>query len=206
MGYLKYVAQTWKKPRENLASLWNERLITWRREPSSLRLDHPTRPDRAHALGYKAKEGFLVVRQKLKVAYRKRGSYLGGRRPKHARLTLVLDKNYQQIAEERVNDKYPNCEVLNSYWVASDSKNHWYEVILVDKAHPAIVVDKDINWICSNKQNGRAYRGLTSAARKARGLRWKGKGAEKMRPSRSASIRRKNSKQRKFDFPLNTKM
>ncbi|MEM3127137.1 MAG: 50S ribosomal protein L15e, partial [Candidatus Woesearchaeota archaeon] len=197
------VAQAWKKPNESLGALVKERLIQWRRDPSTLRLDHPTRPDRAHALGFKAKEGFIVVRQRLRVAYRKRGSYLGGRRPKHARLTLILDKNYQQIAEERANKKYPNCEVLNSYWVGSDSKNHWYEVILVDTAHPQIKSDPDIRWITSNKQRGRAYRGLTSAGRKARGLRWKGFGTEKLRPSRAAYIRRKNAKQRKIDFPLN---
>ena len=38
-------------------------------------------------------------------------------------------------------------------------------------------------------QRGRVYRGLTSAGRKSRGLRGKGKGFEKMRPSRRAHNR-----------------
>ncbi len=203
MGYLKYVQQLWNKPNESLGGLWKERLIQWRKDPSTLRIDHPTRPDKAKAVGYKAKEGFIVVRQRMKVAYRKRGSYIGSRRPKHAHLTLILDKNYQQIGEERANKKYPNCEVLNSYWVASDGKHHWYEVVLADTSHPAIRADKDINWICSPKQKGRAFRGLTSAGRKSRGLRSKGKGAEKLRPSRAAYHRRKFANQRRVDFPLN---
>ena len=41
----------------------------------------------------------------------------------------------------------------------------------------------NINWIKNRQHKARAYRGLTSAGRKSRGLRNKGKGAEKMRPS-----------------------
>ena len=32
--------------------------------------------------------------------------------------------------------KYPNMEVLNSYWVGQDGKQKYYEVILVDGHHP----------------------------------------------------------------------
>ncbi len=39
------------------------------------------------------------------------------------------------------------------------------------------------------KKKGRAFRGLTSAGRKSRGLRRKGKGAEKVRPSLRANKR-----------------
>ena len=43
--------------------------------------------------------------------------------------------------------------------------------------------DRKINWICDSTHKGRVFRGLTSAGRKSRGLRNKGKGAEKIRPS-----------------------
>ncbi|MHA1999018.1 MAG: 50S ribosomal protein L15e, partial [Promethearchaeota archaeon] len=66
----------------------------------------------------------------------------------------------------------------------------YYEVILVDPFHPVIIADKEINWICSTVQKGRVYRGLTSAGKKARGLRNKGIGAEKVRPSLNAHDRR----------------
>ena len=181
MGMYKYIRKARQKPQENMPELWRERLLKWRREPSTVRIEKPTRIDRARSLGYKAKQGYLIIRQKVPKGGHTRGSYLGGRRPKHSRLRMVLDKNYKQIAEERANKKYPNCEVLNSYWVAQDGKYYWYEVILVDKAHPVILKDKNINWIAKNKQKGRVYRGLTSTARKSRGLRRKGKGAEKVR-------------------------
>ena len=80
--------------------------------------------------------------------------------------------------------KYPNCEVLNSYYVAEDGLHLWYEIILVDRTHPVIMADPRISWISSHK--GRVYRGLTSSARKGRGFRHKGKGTEKFRPSRKA--------------------
>ncbi|MBW2996161.1 50S ribosomal protein L15e [Candidatus Woesearchaeota archaeon] len=181
MGMYKYVRDAWKKPKANMPELWRERLLKWRKQPSTLRIKRPTRIDRARSLGYKAKQGFIIVRQKLPRGGKKRQYKAAGRRPKTSRRRLVLDKSYKQVAEERANKKYPNCEVLNSYEVAEDGKHTWYEVILIDTASPVIKADKDINWIISNKHKGRAYRGLTSTARKSRGLRKKGKGAEKVR-------------------------
>ena len=94
----------------------------------------------------------------------------------------IVNKNYQWVAEERAQKKYVNCTVLNSYYVGEDGNRLWYEVILVDRAHPVIMADPNINWICNKR--GRAARGLTSAGRRSRGLLNKGKGAEKLRPSR----------------------
>lgn len=90
-------------------------------------------------------------------------------------------KSLKLIAEERASRKYPNMEVLNSYWVGEDGKHKWYEVILIDPHHPAIRSDPRLNWICNVP--GRAERGLTSAGRKERGLHKRGEGTEKMRPS-----------------------
>ena len=71
----------------------------------------------------------------------------------------------------RAARKYPNLEVLNSYYVGESGKYKWYEVILVDPHHPVIKSDPKINWICRPCNRGRAFRGLTSAGKKARGLR-----------------------------------
>src|SRR3989344_8379016 len=96
MGYQKYVKQAWnKKPAPELK---RERLIAWRREPTTIRIDRPTRPDRAHSLGYKAKQGFIVVRQRVLRGGHMRPTIQGGRRPKTSRTRLVLDINYQMIA------------------------------------------------------------------------------------------------------------
>ncbi len=189
MGVYKYVRNLWKKPKANMPELMKQRLISWRRQDSTVRLERPTRLDRARSLGYRAKPGFIIVRQRVSRGGHMRPKIKHGRRPKHNRQLLILDKNYQQIAEERASKKYPNCAVLNSYIVVEDGKHKWYEIILVDKANPSILTDPKINWICNKK--GRSHRGLTSAGRKARGLRNKGKGAEKLRPSRHAVVKRK---------------
>jgi large subunit ribosomal protein L15e len=104
------------------------------------------------------------------------------------RLTPI--KNLQWIAEERAARKFPNLEVLNSYYVAEDGLLKWFEVILVDPNHPAIKNDPDINWICNKSNRRRVFRGLTSSGKKARGLRHKGIGAEKIRPSTNKGRKR----------------
>ncbi len=81
-------------------------------------------------------------------------------------------------------------EVINSYWVGQDEKYYWHEVILVDVYHPQIISDKTVSWIVSNKHTRRVFRGLTSSAKTSRGLRNKGLGAEKVRPSVRANGRK----------------
>ena len=46
--------------------------------------------------------------------------------------------------------------------------HHFFEVILVDPHHPVISRDRKISWIANQRK--RVFRGLTSAARKSRGL------------------------------------
>ena len=192
MGFYKYIQEVWKKPKQGLGDLWGQRLIAWRREPVSVRLDRPTRIDRARSLGFKAKPGFIIVRQRVIRGSHKRPRIRKGRRSKHKRQNLVLAKNYQVIAEERASKKYLNCEVLNSYWVAEDGRYKWFEVILLDKSHPAVKSDKELGWINKKQHSNRVGRGLTSAGRKSRGLRIKGKGSEKMRPSHRSKGRKAN--------------
>lgn len=191
MGMYQKVRELWKKPKANMPELWRERLIKWRKDPVTLKLERPTRIDRARSLGYKAKQGYIVIRQRVPRGGHRRPQIRKGRRSKHYGTRLALRKNYQQIAEERVQRKFKNLVVLNSYWVAEDGKNYWYEAILVDPNHPVIKSDPKINWICEKKQRSRVFHGKTSAGRKTRGLRGhKGKGAEKARPSRRANKRK----------------
>lgn len=191
MGLYQQVRELWKKPKENLGDLWKERLIAWRKENSTVRLERPTRIDRARSLGYKAKQGYIMVRQRVPRGGHMRPKITGGRRSAHYGRKLTLRKSYQVIAEERAQRQFRNLAVLNSYWVAQDGKYYWYEIILVDPSHPVIKSDPKINWICSKKHWKRVFQGKTSAGRKTRGLRRKGKGAEKLRPSRRAHEKRK---------------
>lgn len=189
MGLYQQIRQVWKNPKKNLGYLWKERLMQWRREPVTLRIERPTRLDRARSLGYRAKQGYVMVRQRVSRGGRRRPTIRAGRRPKRFGQRKDLGMNYQHVAERRAAKKYVNCEVLNSYYLAKDGKYYWFEIILVDKLHPSILADKRINWIAHHKN--RVSRGLTSSARKSRGLRNKGKGAEKARPSRTANLKRR---------------
>jgi len=190
MGLYKKIRELWKSPKKNLGSLWKDRLIAWRREKTVVRINRPTRLDRARSLGYRAKQGIVVVRVRVKRGGRKRPRPTKkGRRSKRQTIRKIVRKNYQQIAEERACKKYKNCEALNSYYVMEDGMYKWYEVILIDRDHPQIKKNKQLKGVA--KKRGRAFRGLTSAGRKGRGLRSnKGKGAEKVRPSRRAHSRR----------------
>ncbi|PIN68666.1 50S ribosomal protein L15e [Candidatus Woesearchaeota archaeon CG11_big_fil_rev_8_21_14_0_20_43_8] len=187
MGMYQYVRKLWKKPRANLKQDYTKRVSIWNKEDSTVRIERPTRLDRARALGYKAKQGIFVVRQKVGRSARMRPKPSGGRRSKHARRKKIVAKNYQRIAEERSARKYTNCEVLNSYWVGENATSKWYEIILVDGDHPRIKSDKNLSWVSQGNQTGRVFRGLTAAGRRSRGLQNKGKGAEKVRPSVNAN-------------------
>ena len=190
MGLYKNIRELWKKPRENLKEIWQQRLIKWRQEPTTLRISRPTRLDRARSLGYKAKQGYIVVRQRVIRGGRQKPGGIKGRRSKRMSRRRDLRVSYQVVAERRAASKFPNLEVLNSYYVGEDGNYYWYEVILVDKSHPSVLADKRISWIAEKQHTRRAFRGLTSAQKKSRGLLRKGKGAEKIRPSRRAHKRR----------------
>jgi len=186
-----FIAEAWNRPSDTyVKDLQWERLIEWRREENYVKLDHPTRLDRARKLGFKAKQGIIVVRGRVRKGSLRRHQIRKGRRANRRCINkITMGKSLQRIAEERAAKKYPNMEVLNSYWVGMDGQHEWFEIIMVDPHHPVIKADKTINWICSSKQKKRVYRGLTAAGKAGRGLKWKGKGAEKVRPSIKAHDR-----------------
>lgn len=182
----KYLEQEYRNPSEELRKIWKERIIAWRVEPAITRIEKPTRIDKARSLGYKAKQGYLVVRVQLIRGGRKRKQFKGGRKPKKARRKKIVGKNYRWIAEERAARRYKNCEVLGSYEIAKDGIHYWFEIILADREQVSKYAGME--WLA--KARGRAFRGITSAARKSRGLRHKGKGVEKIRPSLAAHGKR----------------
>lgn len=179
----RYIREAWKNPNKSFVKeLMQKRASEWRREGVIQRIDRPTRIDRARSLGYKAKKGYIVVRTRIRRGGRRKSRFKAGRRPKRMGvLKITPKKSLKRIAEERVARKFPNLEVLNSYWVWEDGKHKFYEVILVDPHHPSIKNDPNINWIGEKQHKGRVFRGLTSEGKKTRGLRGKGKGAEKVR-------------------------
>ncbi len=167
-----YIQEVWKRPFDGpLAEIMHTRLIQWRRQPAIIRIEKPTRLDRARELGYKAKQGVIVVRVRVRKGGRRKPRPNKGRRPKRMGVYgFAPAKSLRLIAEERAQRKHPNLIVLNSYYVGEDGKHKWFEVILVDPSHPAIKSDPELKWVASGKHKGRPYRGLTSAGRKMRGL------------------------------------
>lgn len=164
MAY-KYMAQAWRKPEETyVKDLMRQRLIEWRKQPSIIRIEKPSRIDRARRLGYKAKKGYIIVRVRVRRGGLSKPRPRSGRRPKRMGVKKYkAAKSLRLIAEERAARKFPNLEVLNSYWVWEDGRYKWFEVILVDKTLlPELKLGKG---------RGRVFRGLTSAGKKVRGLR-----------------------------------
>jgi large subunit ribosomal protein L15e len=187
MAY-QYIAEAWAKPEKSYVdSLMRKRLVEWRRQSTVKRIDKPTRLDRARKLGYKAKQGFVMVRVRVRRGGMRKQRPRSGRRPKRMGVKKFKPgKSLRLIAEERAARKFPNLEVLNSYWVGEDGRSKWFEIVLVDPSHPAIRSDANVNWICQKQHRKRVFRTLTSAGKKVRGLRTRGRGAEKVRPSRKA--------------------
>ena len=178
-GFYYYIKQAWKKPEK---STLRERMIQWRKEGVFTKVDKPLRLDRARALGYKDKKGFVIIRIRIKRGGHKRPRPNKGRRSKRLHTRKTLGMNYKWIAEQRAARKYTNLEVLNSYVIGRDGIHYFYEVIMVDPSKPEIKNDKTINWIGKKANKKRAMRGLTSAAKKSRGLRKKSR-EMKVRPS-----------------------
>ena len=158
------------------------RLIQWRAGEAAVVVEKPLRLDRARALGYKAKKGFVVVRIRLIRGGRQRPRHKHGRKSRKQHVRKILKMSYQWVAEQRASKKFENLEVLNSYYVGKDGKHYFFEVIMVDPHAPEIKADKVYNWIGKPENRRRAERGLTSAARKSRGLRTKSHNM-KVRPS-----------------------
>jgi large subunit ribosomal protein L15e len=147
-------------------------------------------------LGYKAKQGYVVYRVKVRRGGRKKPVSKGivyGKPKTQGVNQLKNQRSIRAIAEERVGRACGALRVLNSYWINQDSTYKYYEVILVDPFHKTIRNDARINWICDTTHKHRELRGLTSAGKKARGLRQKGNNYTKSRPSRRADWKRRDT-------------
>lgn len=137
--------QTWIRLWKENSSEIRERVIKWRKETAVIRIDKPSRIQRARRLGYKAKQGIIVVRMRVGTGGMRKQRPTGGRRPKHLGVTRIkADDDMKTVANRRVLQRYPNMKFLGSYFVYKDGKHYWFEVILADPDHPRIAQDKEI--------------------------------------------------------------
>ena len=184
------------------------------------RATRPSRPDKARRLGYKAKQGYVIYRIRVRRGGRKRPVPKGatyGKPTNQGVNQLKYQRSLRTTAEERVGRKCANLRVLNSYWVNQDATYKYFEVILVDPQHStppppslpplrrllvldnvlmidAIRRDPRINWICGATMKHRESRGLTSAGKQSRGIN-KGHLYNHTRAGRRATWKRHNTLQ-----------
>ena len=143
-GMYHYIKQSWKKPDKKIL---RERMIEWRKSDVFTRVEKPLRLDRARALGYKAKTGFVVIRIRVKRGGHKRPRPNKGRRSKRLHTRKNLKLNYKQIAEQRTQKKFKNLKVINSYNIGKDGISYFYEIILVDPNRAEIKSDKQLKYL-----------------------------------------------------------
>ena len=110
-GMYHYIQQAWKKPDTKIL---RQRMIEWRASEVFTRVEKPLRLDKARALGYKDKKGFVMIRIRVKRGGHKRPRPNKGRRSKRLHTRKNLKMSYKWIAEIRVQNKHKNLEVLNS--------------------------------------------------------------------------------------------
>ena len=168
MGAYKYIRESFQEGYKERSSVLKTRIALWNSESSLKRIEKPTNVARARVLGYKDKQGVIVVRARIKKGLRKRAKPRGGRKPSKSGRFFSRKKSLQAIAEERSSRSYSNCEVLNSYYVGEDGKSKYFEVMLLDRNHGSIAADSLYSTMIGMR--GRAFRGLTASGKKHRGI------------------------------------
>jgi large subunit ribosomal protein L15e len=174
MGAYKYMQELYRKKQSDVLRFLL-RVRTWQyRQLSTIhRASRPTRPDKARRLGYRAKQGYVIYRIRIRRGGRKRPVPKGatyGKPTNQGVNQLKNQRSHQAIAEERIGRRCRALRVLNSYWVTQDSSYKYFEVITVDPFNKTIRRDPKINWMCRPVMKHREMRGLTSANKKSRGL------------------------------------
>jgi len=137
--------QIWIKMWKDNSAELREKAILWRKQNAIVRIAKPSRIIRARRLGYKAKQGIVVVRMRVGTGGMRKQRPRGGRRPKHLGVTRIkAADSMKQVAVRRVLERYPNMKLLGSYFLYKDGMHYWFEVILADPSHKRISKDKEI--------------------------------------------------------------
>jgi large subunit ribosomal protein L15e len=137
--------KVWLKLWKENAPELRDRVVSWRKQDAVTRIEKPSRILRARRLGYKAKQGIIVIRMRVGTGGMRKKRPTGGRRPKHLGVTRIKAAvNMKQVSERRVLERYPNMALLGSYFIYKDGMHYWFEVILADPSHPRIIKDKEL--------------------------------------------------------------
>eukprot|EP00178_Gracilaria_changii_P025647 TRINITY_DN78961_c0_g1_i1.p1 TRINITY_DN78961_c0_g1~~TRINITY_DN78961_c0_g1_i1.p1 ORF type:complete len:205 (-),score=34.78 TRINITY_DN78961_c0_g1_i1:44-658(-) len=197
MGAYKFMQSLGRKKQSDVLRFIT-RVRCWeaRQRSAIVRLSGPSRIEKARSLGYRAKQGYVIYRIRVKRGGRRRKVSKGKTFGKPRNQGVKEQKHapsHRAIAEIRAGNHLKALRVLNSYWIFSDGSHKYFEVIMIDPSHPVIRNDAKINWICAPNKKRREARGLTRAGKKHRGQGGKGNGYKKNRGSRRAQWRRNNT-------------
>ena len=106
MGAYKYLEELWRKKQSDLLRfLLRVRCWQFRQLTAVHRAPRPTRPDKARRLGYKAKQGYVIYRVRVRRGGRKRKVPAGHKRgkPTNSGVTqLKFQRSLRSVAEVRV--------------------------------------------------------------------------------------------------------
>jgi len=149
-----YQDQVWLRMWKENAPELRAKAVEWRRQNALVRVERPSRIQKARQLGYKAKQGIVVIRMRVGRGNMRKKRPVAGRRPKHLGVLRIKPAlSMQRVAERRVLERHPNMQLLGSYYLYQDGLYLWYEVILADPSHPRIVKDKEIRGKLSGLKN-----------------------------------------------------
>ena len=142
---LSHQDQVWLKMWKENAPELRAKAIEWRKQNALVRINRPSRLQKARRLGYKAKQGIVVERMRVGRGNMRRKRPVAGRRPKHLGVLRIKPAlSMQRVAERRVLERHPNMKLLGSYYLYQDGVYLWYEIILADPSHPRIVKDREM--------------------------------------------------------------
>ncbi|MDE1763150.1 MAG: 50S ribosomal protein L15e [Thaumarchaeota archaeon] len=137
--------QVWLKMWKENSTELRAKAVEWRKQHALERIERPSRLYKARQLGYKAKQGIVVVRMRVGRGNMRKKRPVAGRRPKHLGVLRIKPAlSMQSVAERRVLERFPNLKLLGSYYLYQDGVYLWYEVILADVSHPRISSDKEM--------------------------------------------------------------
>jgi len=117
MGALKYVEEIAKKKQSDiLRFLLRVRCWEYRSLNVIHRASRPSRPDKARRLGYKAKQGYVIYRIRVRRGNRKKPVPKGatyGKPTNQGVNQLKYQRSLRSTAEERVGRRCANLRVLS---------------------------------------------------------------------------------------------
>merc|ERR1712036_70281 len=131
MGAYAYLAELSNRKQSDVARFLS-RVRCWNYRQLNVihRATRPSRLDKARRLGYKAKQGFVVYRVRVRRGNRKRPVPKGatyGKPTNQGVNQLKYQRSLKSTAEERVGRRCANLRVLNSYWINQDSTYKYFE-------------------------------------------------------------------------------